>query len=330
MQVLGLDIGGANLKAAHSIGVACSRPFALWKQPDRLAEKLREMQAALPPASLVAVTMTAELCDCFATRAEGVQAILTSAEDAAAGTPLRIWTTHGTLLKPAQVRADPQCAASANWLALAHLAARSTEDEPGLLIDAGSTTTDIVYFADGRPQPHGYTDRERLVTGELVYTGLRRTPICAVLGLGVAAELFATMLDAYVVLGLVPGNSRDSDTADGRPATRAAARTRLARMRCADGDSFSPAEAEELAKQAIDAQIAHLHKAVDQVLRGRNRPKRIVLSGSGEAIGRLVVAAHPKLVGSCVVSLADRLGAALSEAACAYAVALLATRRPRR
>jgi len=34
-------------------------------------------------------------------------------------------------------------------------------------------------------------------TGELVYTGIRRTPICAVLNRDVAAELFATMLDAY-------------------------------------------------------------------------------------------------------------------------------------
>src|SRR5262245_15374302 len=65
---LGLDIGGANLKAAHTSGAATSRPFALWKQPRDLAAALRELVADLPPAGRVAVTMTGELCDCFATK----------------------------------------------------------------------------------------------------------------------------------------------------------------------------------------------------------------------------------------------------------------------
>ena len=108
-----------------------------------------------------------------------------------------------------------------------------------LLIDSGSTTTDIVYLNHGRPEPRGWTDRERLATGELVYTGLRRTPICAVLGMAVAAEFFATMLDAYVFTEDWPDNPDDCDTADGRPATRAFARARMARMRCADVETFS-------------------------------------------------------------------------------------------
>ena len=38
---LALDIGGANLKAAHTSGATRSLPFALWKQPERLADALR-------------------------------------------------------------------------------------------------------------------------------------------------------------------------------------------------------------------------------------------------------------------------------------------------
>ena len=40
MSWLGIDIGGANLKAADGRGWARSVPFALWRQPKMLAETL--------------------------------------------------------------------------------------------------------------------------------------------------------------------------------------------------------------------------------------------------------------------------------------------------
>ena len=68
-QVLGLDIGGANLKAAHSDGSARAIAFPLWKHPERLTAELATLCATMPPNDLLAVTMTGELCDCFETRA---------------------------------------------------------------------------------------------------------------------------------------------------------------------------------------------------------------------------------------------------------------------
>ena len=75
-SVLGLDVGGANLKAAHSSGPARSRPFALWKSPATLPDALRDLLRDWPPYDLLAVTMTGELCDCFVAACEGVRAIL--------------------------------------------------------------------------------------------------------------------------------------------------------------------------------------------------------------------------------------------------------------
>ena len=40
MSWLGLDIGGANLKAADTAGWAKSVPFALWRDPQGLVEAL--------------------------------------------------------------------------------------------------------------------------------------------------------------------------------------------------------------------------------------------------------------------------------------------------
>jgi probable H4MPT-linked C1 transfer pathway protein len=324
-SVLGLDIGGANLKAAHESGVAHTRPFPLWKQPDRLAAELRSIRAAMPAHDRLAVTMTGELCDCFAGKRDGVLAILQSVEEAAAGTAMEVWTTGGKFVDAAQVCRHPLPAAAANWLALAHLAVRLTDQQPALLIDAGSTTTDLLFLDGGRPCPRALTDRDRMASGELVYTGVRRTPVCAVLGMGIAAEVFATMLDVYLLLGLLPDDSGNAETADGRTATRAHARGRLARMLCAEAVELPPQELEGLAQRALETQVRHLCGAVDQVLAGRAVPRRMVLAGSGEVLGRQIQNAHPVLAGLPVVSLAERLGPALSEAACAYAVAVLAS-----
>jgi probable H4MPT-linked C1 transfer pathway protein len=322
-QVLGLDIGGANLKAAHSHGVARSVPFALWKHPDRLADELARLGASMPAHDRLAVTMTGELCDCFETRRAGVQAILQSVAAAAGRTPIRVWSTHGRFLEVDAVRADPLCAAAANWLALAHFVARRFPHERMLLIDTGSTTTDLVYLNHGVPQPRYLTDTERLQAGELVYTGLRRTPICAVVGMAemeVAAEFFATMLDAYVFLKVLPENPDDRDTADGRPLTRGCAHARLARMRCADVETFSETHAHVLATHAVQTQQRAVGIAHWKVLNEKPEVQRVVVSGSGEVVGRMVA----ERWGRPVTSLGELLGPALSEAACAYAVASLA------
>jgi probable H4MPT-linked C1 transfer pathway protein len=324
IAILGLDIGGANLKAAHATQVAHTRPFPLWKFPGWLATQLRTIRGVMPPHDRIAVTMTGELCDCFASRCDGVLAILGSVEEAAAATPVSVWTTRGEFVEPSRLRDEPLLAASANWLALAHFAVRYTDGEPALLLDTGSTTTDFAYLADGRPQPRAHADRQRMIAGELVYTGIRRTPLCAVLGMGVAAEFFATMLDAYLWLGLWPENASDTDTADGRPATRDHAHARLARMACADAEDVTPSEIDALARRAIAQQVDCVCQAIDKVLAARPRPARIILAGSGDVLGRQVAQVHAGLVGLPVVSLAERLGPALSEAACAYAVAVLA------
>jgi probable H4MPT-linked C1 transfer pathway protein len=329
LSVLGLDIGGANLKAAHSSQVAQARPFPLWKYPDWLATQLRTIGDAMPAHDWLAVTMTGELCDCFASRREGVLAILRSVEEAAAETPVLVWTTRGEYIALHQAREEPLVAAAANWLALAQLAGRYTDGSPALLIDTGSTTTDMVYLAGGGPQPRADTDRERMASGELVYTGIRRTPVCAVLGMGVAAEFFATMLDTYLCLGLMPENAADTDTADGRPATRGHAYARLARLWCADANDVAAADIEALARRAIEIQIGFVRGAIDKVLAGRPRPERIILAGSGDVLGRQVAQAHADLADLPLVCLRERIGPALSDAACAYAVAVLAAESAR-
>ncbi len=323
--VLGLDIGGANLKAAHSAGLARSRPFALWKSPAALPDALRDLLRDWPPYDLLAVTMTGELCDCFATKREGVRAILDAVSAVASAAPVRVWQTNGRLADLATARADPLPAAAANWLALATFAGRFAPRGPALLIDVGSTTTDIVPLLDGRPVPRGHTDTERLRRGELIYTGVVRTPLCAVLGSFGAAEFFATTRDAYLMLGRLPEDAGDCDTADGRPATRACAEARVARMICADLETSTADERRSVAERVVQCQVREVGCSIEAVARTLPRlPETVICSGAGEFLAEMALA-EPKRLSPCrVVSLSRQLGPEVSKAACAYALAVLA------
>src|SRR5438105_7905499 len=156
--VLGLDIGGANLKAAHSAGIVALQPFELWKDPGGLAQALRDLLAALPRADALAVTMTGELCDCFETKRQGVNAILDAVEAAAGPGVIRVWRTDGRLVDVATARRTPLQTAAANWLALATYAGRFAPDGPALVIDIGSTTADILPLVARRPAPRRRAD----------------------------------------------------------------------------------------------------------------------------------------------------------------------------
>ena len=174
----------------------------------------------------------------------------------------------------------------------------------------------------------GKTDTQRMLAGELVYTGIERSPVCAVVGqvpyrggmCPVAQELFATMRDVYLVLGELPEQPDDVQTADGRPATRAAAIARLARMICADETEFGEPDAVALSAAVAEAQAQLVQTAMSRVARsGWDCP--LVLSGHGDFLAQRVLSKLGHT--GPVISLAERLGAAISRAAPAYALAVL-------
>ena len=328
-----LDIGGANLKAAHSDGSAKSIPFEVWRRPEELGNAIAKLANQFSPFERAAVTMTAELCDCYATKAEGVLAILAAVAQALAHRPLIVWGIDGRFHEPDEVRERPLLAAAANWLALATASARLVPDKRGLMIDIGSTTTDLIPFDRGKVVVQGRTDTERLRTGELVYAGFRRTPLCALATelpfgqgppIGLAAELFATTLDVFLTLGDLESDPTDLGTADGREATIEAARDRLARMVGADRDSFSAKDAVALSRSAAECLLNRLEHTAQRVCRATiGMADLAVVAGSGEFLARELARRIPGSA-SQVISMSKHWGSAASTAACARAVLELA------
>ena len=333
-SIIGWDVGGANLKAA-GIGddpspepVVVERPFRLWREPERLPVVLTEIAAGLGGASSrMAITMTAELADCFATRRDGVRSVIDAFRRAFPGVELAIYGTDGRFRSVPEALRVPLDVAAANWIATATLAARTFSD--AILIDVGSTTTDIIPIAGGRVAATARTDAGRLVAGELVYTGALRTPVCAVVRwvpLGdrlcrVAAEHFATAADAYLWLGRIEERDYTSETSDGRGRSRPEAGARLARMVCADIETLGEDEITAIAGQVARAQARQIAGGIRQVRRrlGPSAPSTALVAGGGGFLARDAAEA----AGLEVRELADLIGRAAARAAPAAAVAYL-------
>jgi probable H4MPT-linked C1 transfer pathway protein len=360
MRYVALDVGGANVKFSDGAELAASVPFELWRHPDGLSEMLRSVLCEAGEFDGITLTMTGELADCFATKTEGVRFIIRSVSEVASGRSLRVYLSDGRLVPPQLAVSAPLLAAAANWHALARFAGRYAPAGAALVLDIGSTTCDIVPLSDGRPAARGKNDTERLLAGELVYTGVERSPVCGVARHAVyrgetcplAQELFATMRDVYLVLGLLREDAEDRRTADGRPATRGAAMNRLARMICADEEQFAPTDAVVLAESVAGAQAALLSAALARVIAGMAAwPRVVIVSGHGDFLARRVLedgaqlaagtsesflggsgptsTEQPRELGRRFerprpLSLSEVLGPAKSRAATAYALAVLA------
>ncbi len=244
--VWGLDIGGANLKVVAldcATGKIESRQcrFPLWQTPLELALTLAKIFCELPPPNLAAVTMTGEIADCFRCKSDGVAWIISHCQQAlqARNIPVCFYDQRRSGFVDALTGKQEWAGlAASNWHAVArvwgdYLAARF--HGAGLIFDLGSTTFDLTYV----PVRHGdadlpaKTDWERVVSGDLIYTGVRRSPLSCILPtvdfhghpIGLAQELFATIEDAYLLTGDLPERSEASEngtfgTADSRPADR--------------------------------------------------------------------------------------------------------------
>ena len=336
MRCVGLDIGGANVKAADNDGLAVTKPFAIWKEPDQLTTVLRDLLCHFPGADAIAVTMTAELADCFESKSQGVDEILKAVEMASAGKPVFVWQTGSEFVSVEVAREFPLLVAAANWHALASWAGRMTPQGLSILIDIGTTTTDIIPMENGHSMTEGLTDIERLLSGELIYTGSSRTPVCAVTptvtfrgqDCPLAAELFATTQDVYLLLGEFAENPDDHDTANGRPATIDAACDRLARMLCCDSSEISKSELTEIASQIASSQRQAIGEAMRLVLgRYSTECEKIIISGSGEFLAEAVIRETVETSSVEVTRLSTVLSSDVAQAACAFAVARLAHER---
>ena len=330
-SILGWDIGGVNTKAVRWPDLeGRAAPYEIQYDLSALVPTLRRLADALGGTrdSIHAVTMTAELSQAFRSKREGVGFVLDAVERAFPGARILVYAVSGEYWPPDEARRRHLEVAASNWAATATLVGRYVAD--ALLLDIGTTTTDIIPIVGGRVAASGRTDPERLASGELVYTGAVRTPAEAVASsvpfggeaCAVSAEGFALIGDAHLWLGRLRPEEYSVRAPDGRPAEREYAGERLARVVCADREMLDDSAVDRIAHALVEAQVATVAAAVGRVRRRHPAISTAVVTGLGEEIA----AEAARRAGLGVERLADRFGAAARTAPAAAVALLLADR----
>lgn len=325
-RVIGWDLGGVHVKAALVEGgrvqAVVQAPSPLWNGLPALDATFAALPDWTRDPARHAVTMTGELTDCFTDRADGVAQLAGWAAAHLSG-EVAIYAGRAGLVAPDAASSHVPDIASANWHATAALIGTLRPD--ALLVDIGSTTADLIPILGGQPRAIGYSDAERLETGELVYTGVVRTPLLALSQTApfrgrrtaLMAECFATTADAYRLLGLLPEAEDQQDSADLKGKSTPETETRLARMIGRDRHEGSGDDWARLAGFFAEAQLRLLHDAASLILsRGELADTApIVICGAGRFIATRLAAR----LGRPAEELADLIAPRLAPEAAAFA-----------
>ncbi len=339
MQInsVGWDIGGAHIKAAvfgeGKIIAVYQQPCPLWQGLDKLKFAVNAIKQQLIGFDFChALTMTGELVDLFENREQGVQQIILTMTELLPEAELLIFAGSAGFVAASQIDAHHySLIASANWLASASLAAQKTGN--GLFVDCGSTTTDILLLSNGHVLTEAYTDYQRLLSEELIYTGIVRTAVMAVTQtardqgkkIGLMAEYFATMADVYRVTGELDDAHDQTDTADGAEKTVLASARRLSRMIGCDFYADELPRWQQFANNIRTQQLQQIQSGCEARLFQKTLPIKSPLIGAG--VGRFLVKQIALNLGSPYLDFSEILtlaatGSAMTTADCAPAAAI--------
>jgi probable H4MPT-linked C1 transfer pathway protein len=315
-SVIGIDVGGAYTKIASTDGKVMTFYLPLWKGAD-LESVLKQVKLEFKPDE-VGVVLTGEMADRFIDKREGVLHIASVVNSVFDST--YFFDVRGRFSRNIQ---DPRLHAASNWVASARFIARNIRN--CIFVDMGSTTCDIIPIKNGKLEV-SITDFERLKRGELIYAGVLRTNIAALLKTlrldgdpcRISSELYAITADAHMILGTITESDYTCDTPDGRPSDADSAYGRIARVVLCDIEELGKNRAYEIAKQAVMAQIEELSGVILAHSAYYNL-KTVLAAGMGE----FMIENAAERSGLRVKSLSDTYGTKLSRVFPAFAVANL-------
>ena len=301
VKIAGFDIGGANTDLAiidfdgsgNIEHIETDFEYLpMWMKKDELSMALLDLLGSYAnDIDAVGISMTAELVDAYKTKKEGVMDVAKKSEDTF-NVPVGFVGLDG-IVDFNKLKEDPLKAAAANWIATAPIAAKI---EPNcVMIDTGSTTTDIIPIKNGKECANGISDLERLKTGELVYSGTLRTNVATIVDkvplddvwIRVASELFAITADVHTVLSNINRDDYSCNTPDGAGKSVEECMRRISRVICGDMDVLSPGDINEIAGFIHEMQVQKVSEALLEVSQ-RNQIDTVVTTGLGmDIVGKM-------------------------------------------
>ncbi len=317
LLILGLDIGGANTKAALIFfennmikkTFSCIEYFPFWEHSlDKIPKIFEEIVDKLlvknkfnkRDLDYIAISITAELSDAFKSKKEGIFTILDALERVFRNQKMVFISTNNTYISFNEAKNNYMSIVAANWVStslfLGHFISQC------ILIDAGSTTIDIIPISKSIPIPKGKDDVSRLIHHELIYTGGLRASIPSITHfvpfrgamVRISFEKFALISDVHRILNNIAEQEYLNDTADNRSKSIEDCHARLARIICADIDTVSIEEIREIAKFIYNRQLKIISQEIKLFLENftvshpefQNNPKFVITGLSAEFLIR--------------------------------------------
>ncbi len=276
--ILGLDIGGANTKAAllkiHNEQILDAHSyieyFPFWektineipKMLKRIVVNVVEINNyKLKEIDYISITITAELSDAFQTKKEGVLTILAALLKVFDKNKMFFISNYHEFIDFEKAKSEYSAVAAANWVSTSLFLGRFVSD--CILIDAGSNTIDIIPILNSVPVAFGKNDVSRLMNHELIYTGGLRATIPSIThfvtykgnNIRISFEKFALMSDVHRILGNITEDEYTNDTADNRSKSLEDCYARLARIICMDIDTIKSEDLNLIANFIYEKQI---------------------------------------------------------------------------
>jgi hypothetical protein len=319
-MILGIDVGGANTKIASSDGSLVETHYLpLWRC-SKLQDLFVDIKRRTDAEALGAV-MTGELSDRFDSKKEGVLYI--------AGSLRKVFDNVLFLSNDCTFEREienPMDFTSTNWIASSNFI--GSFEKNAILLDIGSTTTDVIPIVDGKPVAKRM-DIERLKSDELIYAGALRTNIAHILNSVIvdgvpcrtSSELFAITADVYLALGSISSEDYTCDTPDAKGGKDIrSSLQRIARVVCCDLSELGEEGVLSIATQVKERQIEDIVESVRMI--NEYDLKKIVAMGIGEFLAE--EAAARLCMG--YLSISGRYGDGISNVFPAYASARLLER----
>lgn len=276
--LLGLDIGGVNTKAAliefqnkeiHNI-YTVSRYYPFWEKTikelpvmlNNLTSHLLEKgKLNLDEIQKIAITITAELSDAFQSKKDGIHTVLKALMKIFDSEKLLVISNQNKFLSIQDGLNEYLSVAGANWVATALFIGSYRPNS--ILIDAGSTTIDLIPIIDEKPQTIGKDDISRIMNHELIYTGALRSTIPSIthivpykgINCRISFEKFALIADVHHILGHISEEEYTCDTADNRSKSLNDCYARLSRIICGDLELISKDELNSIAEFIYQSQL---------------------------------------------------------------------------
>ena len=246
--------------------------FPMWKYNNKLQECLIKFTEDEDNIDIVCVSMTAELADGYLSKKEGVSDISGKVIEVFGKKEVYFVTFDG-LKNYDRLQEDLLGAAAANWIGTTEILKHVNPN--CIFMDIGSTTTDIIPIVNGQENAKGHSDLERLQSGELVYTGMLRTNLAAIVHevpihgkkTKVSSELFTISADMHHILGNIKEKDYTCSTPDDNDKSITSCKRRLSRLVCADLDTLDDNQIEKLARYIEQKQIEQIKMGLEKVVK---------------------------------------------------------------